>query len=362
MVTIDAVRSVNAALVTNKPYVAVVAGGTAGIGECTVRGLATTFAMDGDGLRVYIVGRNQDAAEKIISKCERICPKGKFIFIGGDLVLLKEVDRVCGDITRLEKEEHTAGGTKPKVDFLLCSQGVLSSKFEETEEGLDKTLSLSYFSRMRFAVQLLPLLSNAPNGGHFVSVLNARIGPKIQFDDLPMRKPSSQGFSTAFGHLTGMVNVFISELARRNPGKVALCHNYPGFVKTNAAETGNLPWLFKFIWKWLIEPLTRPWQIPHEEVGQRMVFMASSRFPAAREGDAGDMTNDRGDLVVTNGVNGKPGSGAYRVDKNGDTYSTDATYSKLQENGSADEIYQWTMKVFADVEAIGLYSAQESEV
>lgn len=71
---------------------------------------------------------------------------------------------------------------------------------------------------MRFAVQLLPLLRNALNAGHFVSVLNAKLKPLIPLDDLRMYKSSSQGFGTVFGHLMGMMTMLIDELARRNPG------------------------------------------------------------------------------------------------------------------------------------------------
>ncbi|KAI1765727.1 hypothetical protein GGR53DRAFT_465030 [Hypoxylon sp. FL1150] len=55
-----------------KPFVAVVAGGTAGIGKLTVCVIAATFAGRGNGLRVYIIGWNEGAARKIITDCETV--------------------------------------------------------------------------------------------------------------------------------------------------------------------------------------------------------------------------------------------------------------------------------------------------
>ena len=118
MVKLDVVRSANAALADQiTPFVAVVAGGTAGIGKFTVNAIAATFAgrEGGNGfVRVHIVGRNEDAASKIIAECEAMCPGGKFRFHKGDLSLLKEVDRVCADITQMEQREARASGVQAK--------------------------------------------------------------------------------------------------------------------------------------------------------------------------------------------------------------------------------------------------------
>jgi NAD(P)-dependent dehydrogenase (short-subunit alcohol dehydrogenase family) len=123
MVLIDAVRACNSKLVT-QPFVGVFVGGTAGIGEASVRALAETYADHGKSLRVYIVGRNKAAAEKIVSECLEVCPAGDFRFVQAiDLALIKEVDRVCSEITKAERE---TAGEKAKVDLLVTTQGYLS--------------------------------------------------------------------------------------------------------------------------------------------------------------------------------------------------------------------------------------------
>ena len=131
MVHLDIVRSSNAKLVQKQPLVAVFVGGTSGIGEYSLRALASTVAKShGKGLRAYIVGRNKTAAETIISDCMNVYPDGQFRFIAAaDLSLLKDVDRVCTEILEAEEKAGTLAD-QARIDFLVLSQGYLSLSFE----------------------------------------------------------------------------------------------------------------------------------------------------------------------------------------------------------------------------------------
>ena len=87
-------------------------GGTSGIGEYT----AKAFVRNSVSPHVYIVGRNQDAAERIIKECEALNKDAKVEFIKADVSELAEVDRVCSEIVRREK----------RVNLLVQSQGNLN--------------------------------------------------------------------------------------------------------------------------------------------------------------------------------------------------------------------------------------------
>lgn len=131
MVTLPVVRSSDAALVQSQPLVAVFVGGTSGISEYTLRALAKTHASKGKGLRAYIVGRKASAAEKIIADCKTVCPSGDFQFVKAeDLALLKDVDRVCAEIQRVEEEKGMAGEGKARIDILVMSQHYFPLSFE----------------------------------------------------------------------------------------------------------------------------------------------------------------------------------------------------------------------------------------
>jgi len=126
MVGLDIVRASNAKLIASQPLVAVFVGGTSGIGSYTYKVLAK-LAKDGPGLRAYVVGRNESSANEIIAECCKSNPNGDFRFVkADDIGLLKDVDRVCAEISRLEEEEATKNGGKPRIDLLIMTQAYLA--------------------------------------------------------------------------------------------------------------------------------------------------------------------------------------------------------------------------------------------
>ena len=120
--TLEAVRTANAAFLAKRSLVAVFPGGTSGIGEFTVRALAQ-HAAKGQGARIYLVGRNQKAADAIAA--DYASHKNvQFRFVkADDLSLLKDVDRCCEEITRLETQESEEGS--PHIDLLVMSHADL---------------------------------------------------------------------------------------------------------------------------------------------------------------------------------------------------------------------------------------------
>lgn len=127
MVRLSAVRACNSNLVRAQPLVAVFVGGTSGIGEQTILALSAVHSSEGKGLRLYVVGRNADAGRKIISECNRVCPGGQFRFVQAEnLALLQDVDKVCAEIIRIEKQDETADGKTARVDLLVMSQAFLN--------------------------------------------------------------------------------------------------------------------------------------------------------------------------------------------------------------------------------------------
>lgn len=358
MVKIDVVRSCISQVIQTQPFVAVFVGGTSGIGENTIRALATIFPDNGRGLRVYIVGRNADAAKKIIADCVRICALGQFRFVQAeDLSSLNDVDRVCSEITRSE-EGDTNGGTA-KVDLLVMSQAAFPLTFQprhDTKEGLDMLMSLLYYSRMRFITKLLPLLLAAPLSAHIISVYAAGHEGKILPDDLSLRAPQQYGLASVRSHVTYMTTLFMENLAQQHPGKLSLVHVYPGLVVTDAFYNAGLPTWFKITVR-LSVPFVRPFTTPPEECGQRILFLATPRFPARQVIESTATTkreeaspNDEATEVAT-GTDGIRGSGAYACNSTGDIIPLKETYKKLRMEGLAQKVVDHTMKAFNDIEA-----------
>jgi NADP-dependent 3-hydroxy acid dehydrogenase YdfG len=113
MVNLKDIRNSNRSLQSLPPgLVAIFAGATSGIGLATLK----QFAKNSNGPRAYIIGRSKEKASHIIDQLKIINPMGTFVFIEGQISLIKEVDRICGEIKKLENH----------VDILCMSPGYLS--------------------------------------------------------------------------------------------------------------------------------------------------------------------------------------------------------------------------------------------
>jgi NAD(P)-dependent dehydrogenase (short-subunit alcohol dehydrogenase family) len=119
MVSLSTVNASNARIATNLPagMVAVFVGATSGIGEYTLK----AFALQTKNPTIYLIGRSDPAANRIVAECKGINPGGKYIFIKSDVSLLKNVDKVCEQI--LSKENS--------INLLFQTQGtmVLDSEY-----------------------------------------------------------------------------------------------------------------------------------------------------------------------------------------------------------------------------------------
>lgn len=91
---------------------AVFVGATAGIGEATLK----SFVKNAESPTIYLVGRSQEAADRIFEECNTLNSGGKYTLIRSDVSLLSKVDTVCEEIKSKEK----------KIDLIVMSCGYLS--------------------------------------------------------------------------------------------------------------------------------------------------------------------------------------------------------------------------------------------
>lgn len=92
--------------------VAVFVGGTSGIGEYTLK----AFVKYAVSPQVYLVGRSQVSADRIIKECTQLNRGAKFEFIKADISLLKNVDEVCNQLKSKES----------KINILFETQGTMA--------------------------------------------------------------------------------------------------------------------------------------------------------------------------------------------------------------------------------------------
>lgn len=89
-------------------------GGTSGIGEFTAR----EFVRYTRAPRVYLVGRSQEQADRLITEFKELNKEARTQFIQSDVSLLRNVDEVCEEISAKED----------KVNLLVLSAGIMTMK------------------------------------------------------------------------------------------------------------------------------------------------------------------------------------------------------------------------------------------
>ncbi|MCJ1398713.1 hypothetical protein MMC11_001914 [Xylographa trunciseda] len=322
MVALQVVRASNSKLKELGPgLVAVFVGGTSGIGETTAR----EFVRNTIQPTVYLVGRNESQASKIIEELQGINPEGKISFVRSDVSLLRNVDKACQEIQI--KEE--------RINLLFLSAGFLTMKGRvETVEGLDKKFSVHYYSRIRFATNLLPQLTNASKSGglsRVVSVLAAGREGKLVLDDLSLKTHYS--LSNCATHACTMNSLAMEELAATNPCTTFI-HAYPGFVKTNIGR--DLGSVMKFAAEGLAVLLV-PFSVPLGESGERHLYAATSTSYSAK-------ANPDDSAIL--GSAGIKGSGVYLISWDGSPCGKDKIMKEYREQGMGKQIWAHTLDVF----------------
>lgn len=101
MVPLPQILESNASIPSTLPpgLVAVFVGGTSGVGETAVK----QFAKHAVKPKIYIVGRSQEAADRIILECKKLNDGGAYVFLKSDLSLLKNVDAISEEIKKREQ-------------------------------------------------------------------------------------------------------------------------------------------------------------------------------------------------------------------------------------------------------------------
>lgn len=244
--------------------VAVFVGATSGLGEHT----AYSFAKHTVKPTIYIVGRNTEAGNRVISQLKSINsdPESKYYFLKHDVTLISEADKLSETVK--QNETH--------VNLLFLSPGFLTTSGRtETKEGIDKKLAVNYYGRWRIIQNLLPLVQKAADSaGEDVNSVNARVitllapgneGP-VHEDDLDLKRNYS--LRNANRHITEFNSLAVVRFARLYPN-IGFIHAGPGVVNTNILR--ELPWYVRLP----MTPVMKLWGDEVEDAGEKFCFVAT---------------------------------------------------------------------------------------
>ncbi|KAJ5662526.1 uncharacterized protein N7477_010142 [Penicillium maclennaniae] len=240
---------------------------------------------------------------------------------------------------------------KTRSTFFSLSAGMLTTKGrDETDEGLDKKLSLHYYSRMQFIKNLLPRLAKAgavteesspaksglrSKSASVVSVLEAGGEGPLNLDDLSLK--STYSLRNAAKHAITMTSLSMQELAASHP-EVSFVHAYPRVVKTGLMR--GFGTVTRVAMNAMLV-LAKPWLVPLSESGDRHLYAALAR------GSHRGASTGGGDVVP--GADGVKGIGAYLLRWDGSAARNQKLLQEYRQNDTGKLVWEHTVGVFESI-------------
>ncbi|KAI1369830.1 short-chain dehydrogenase/reductase [Xylaria arbuscula] len=325
MVEIRAMINSNTQLAKVKePSVALFVGATSGIGL----GVLREFVRQTINPRVYFVARNITAAGTIAEELRLLNPGAKCEIIHRDVSLIRDAEKVAEYVMSQESS----------LDLLFMSQGFVSiDGRQDTVEGLDASMSTRYYSRIRLAHTLLPLL-NKSQSPRVVSVLAGGQEGSVD-EDLGLENPGNFSTSSASYHSCTMNTLMSERLASENP-RVSFIHAFPGMVNTplfNHLSSGIKGTLLSYT----IAPVAKLFGRSVSDAGHWGLFIATSARYSV----------DDGVVPLTMGIGkaGRTKGGIFLVNEKGETIDNEKVLGPFRKRGVDKKIWTHTQQVFASI-------------
>lgn len=199
-----------------------VTGATSGIGRVTAESIAAT------GDRVFIVARNETKGSATLDEIRSATGNDDVHLLLADLSSMAQVRSLADQVhERIDR-----------LDVLVNNAGLLVSRRELTEDGLERTLAVNHLAPLLLTHLLLDVLRAAPAPRVVTTASTAHQAGELDLDDLHWERR----FYTQFrGYCASkLANVlFSAESARRWPDVHSLSV-HPGSVHTGFGKEGSL--------------------------------------------------------------------------------------------------------------------------
>jgi NAD(P)-dependent dehydrogenase (short-subunit alcohol dehydrogenase family) len=324
MVALQAIRQSNARIAELPAgLVALFLGATSGIGQSAL----IQFAQYAVQPRIYIAARRASAITELLQELRSKNPKGSYTIIEKDVSLIRETN----DVVEFVKARET------KLDLLFESVGFIAfSGRQETVEGLEPSMTTRYYSRLRAAQGLLPLL-NAAASPRVVSVLAGGREGKMKEDDLDLRKPGNYSIINASYHAATMLTLSYEHLARENP-RISFVHSFPGFVMTPLFTRG-FSRVTSLLISCIIQPLALLFAISLDEAGARALYYSTSDRYSVNDGT----------VPLANGVqkSSKSGGGIFLGNEKNESVDNEKILADFRARGVDEQVWKHTMEIFS---------------
>jgi retinol dehydrogenase-14 len=219
--------------------IALVTGGTDGIGKAIARVLAQA------GIGVVLVGSNAEKGAAAVRDLRQISGNDDIDFLGADLSLIRNVDVLAAEVSQRWSRLH----------YLVLCAGIVRGQHTLTSEGIETNFAINYLSRFALVDRLLANLAvrgRADQAARILVISGAAQAGKIQYDDVNLTRRF--GVLRAVSQFCEANDVFALELARRmTPSQnVAVTVLKVGAVRTNIRQ--QFPAWMKLLVPLVIDP------------------------------------------------------------------------------------------------------------
>jgi NAD(P)-dependent dehydrogenase (short-subunit alcohol dehydrogenase family) len=232
--------------------IALVTGGTDGIGKAIARVLAQA------GIGVVVVGSNAEKGAAAVRELRQTSGNDDIDFLGADLSLIRNVDLLAAEVST----------RWPRLHYLVLCAGIVRGQHTLTSEGIETNFAINYLSRFVLIERLLANLAAqgladqgladqglADQAARILVISGAAQDGKIQYDDVNLT--GRFGVLRAVSQFCEANDVFALELARRMTAaapspNVAVTVLKVGAVRTNIRSQFP-PWM-KLLVPLVIDP------------------------------------------------------------------------------------------------------------
>jgi NAD(P)-dependent dehydrogenase (short-subunit alcohol dehydrogenase family) len=222
--------------------IALVTGGTDGIGKAIARVLAQA------GIGVVVVGSNAEKGAAAVRELRQSSGNDHVEFLQADLSLIRNVDVLAAKVSE----------RWPRLHYLVLCAGIVRGQYTVTSEGIETNFAINYLSRFALIERLLANLAAqalADQSAKILVISGAAQDGKIHYDDVNLT--GRFGVLRAVSQFCEANDVFALELARRMTAAVPSQNVAVTVLKVGAVRTdirSQFPTWMKLLVPLVIDP------------------------------------------------------------------------------------------------------------
>ena len=244
--------------------IALVTGGSAGIGLHTALGLARA------GMRVIVAGRDKDRVEAAQRFVVERAPAAQVETALSDLSSLAAVRALAAEVL----------GRHERLDVLVNNAGLIPPRYTESADGYELTIAVNHLAPFLLTNLLLDRLKASAQAGDISRIVTvasvAHKGAKL--DPATMTQPEDWTPLSAYSRSKLANILFTRALARRlDPAIVAASCLHPGVIATDIGNRAGT--LAGFGWR-----LAKPFLAGPDKGAETSIFLATTANPVSFHG------------------------------------------------------------------------------